>query len=324
MAVLVVMLLGGCGVERVPVVRTLAELEASPVVMVDGEKIHLGIEAERCALGSGVLLYCVPVGGSYGKETSGREWENQLGPVRVELSYPGVPEIRREFDFVVQCFEDVDNPVLFVLGVRPRREGVCTIRISALAGELVAQRTIRVPKREASPWMGFNALALRDADGLLRRYELAGSRGVPQYDGKLPRSKVAVLPRLWPQQTDPELKVSMEHGVIHVWSKPWVYNDLDSWLIRWWINGKPVMHDIPGSKKIATCRDIMGSMRSPKEFAFRLEAVVKTLGAEPGDVVEFQLMYCPDGIDWEGNASMANMISEREGVRLSNKARWSP
>ena len=71
----------------------------------------------------------------------------------------------------------------------------------------------------------------------------------------------------------------------------------------------------------------MESQRDPKEFAFRLEVDAKALGgwgAGPGDVVEFQLMYCPDGIDWESRASMVNMLSEREGSRLSNKVRWSP
>ena len=84
------------------------------------------------------------------------------------------------------------------------------------------------------------------------------------------------------------------------------------------------MHDISGSKWEGRGMDRTGMIREPVEFAFRLEADVKAFGAGAGDVVEFQLMYCPEGIDYwepEGGLSMRAFF---DGVRLSNKVRWSP
>ena len=108
--------------------------------------------------------------------------------------------------------------------------------------------------------------------------------------------------------------------------------ELSNWMVRWWVNGKPVVLDIPGSKLIGgkyviTREMLMSGLKVPTAFGFRLEEVAKVLGAGAGDVVEFQMMYCPEGLERESDedGEMVLMLSEsREGARLSNRVRWSP
>jgi hypothetical protein len=95
----------------------------------------------------------------------------------------------------------------------------------------------------------------------------------------------------------------------------------DYFLVRWWVNGKPVILNPAGDR---AAMDKIGAMRMAEQLRLRWKINWQQLGANSGDRIGVQLMYCPAGVrniqsDIE---AMHSLIEFGQMPVLSNKSEF--
>ena len=321
----------GEGVAELRVVKTWEDLMKQEEVVVEGAAYRLGIEAGGCEAGTGVLVYCAPTIAPGERAYLGSEGE-PLGPLNVRVVRLE-PDTLRGLEERTGTFPAEENrPMFWAAAARVRGAGGYEVQVIDRKSEVVAKRRIEVVKGEGLAWMRFRTVALtKEAEGDL--YELAEEMGFPRWDGTKGREKVGRLPEFMKGEEDAGLEVSAKGGAVTVKSAAWVEGYLpERWLVRWWVNGRAVTRAAEELEKVKELREGRRQEASveehePMEFRFRLAVDGQKLGAGPGDVVEFQLMYCRDGLEGDARLEEMEELLRKEGeearwLRVSKRVRW--
>jgi hypothetical protein len=229
----------------IQVVRTLAELQAQPVIRIGkGSAARLGISADRVPIGSAVVVYCLWEGTSWAQwPKPGFQWMSEcrfLGPLRLcwtdrqthsagRLGMPAHPE------------GNPPSPVLLrtLLPVRkegPQRLGVYIYDRTPL-GEFEATATVHGTRPAAQAWTVL----------LSSRWELDGGgapEALPNLSGlqwtPIAEVKKGALPGIVPAKAG-KLRLQIKADLLTLSADQDLSSRPDRYtLLRFWLNGKPV------------------------------------------------------------------------------------
>jgi hypothetical protein len=105
-----------------------------------------------------------------------------------------------------------------------------------------------------------------------------------------PKEPSAPLPSIAPDEVDPTFKLSIQDDTLRLTSDRFFQTSRPDLriLARWWVNDKPF---VPRDGEAAEFMgDIVGS--PCKELRLKLNLPPAKIGAQPGDRISLQLLYC--------------------------------
>jgi len=310
--------LSGVATRPLPEVKTLADLEASPLVTLPaGDQVHVGVSPADPGLGPWRVVYClvdVDSGkdGAFGDESYGDfdplgpllvrpAWASDCGAAvasRGRLRYDAPQNGRQLFSTLVPL-------------CNPDREYSIDVRLIVLAPGNTQFETPRadVERDTRSPWRPM--LACREPskkdDPPVLAMRTDAVEAVPTLNGDarvLPAVNVSA-PATQPAASlgTPEraIELSLEDGSLHIETGRRTMPDSfrDVFLVRWWSNGKPVTPPI--AKQRNPDEAMMDEQAMTAEDARRhelkvpLKLPVDLRSAKAGDTVAVQVIYSAGG-----------------------------
>lgn len=264
----------------IPVVKTWGDLlRREPIVLRNGVRARLGIEATQCAVGDAVFVYCFTEGYAAARQNiggvahelmqEGVYWGEpmqqgarfrQLGPVYVSVRRNGRATSPQKVAVIIPQpvlgFEAQPYrsrlKLLFALPVVVEQSGRTVITVRNENGELLGETTI-VGKGNAHTWSPLrvdgatfanrsSGVALPNWDGSNPVAVHTRSRG----PAKRPPADDEALPRFSAADST-QLKLSVTHNQAIVENLDFAHSEIvistpqRFWLARWWVNGKPVL-----------------------------------------------------------------------------------
>ena len=139
----------------IPVVKTWGEFaDQPPIDLGNGTKIRLGVEANECAVGGAVALYCLTEGYVPAGSWEGRD---RFGPVRAKIARVGAKSVEA---LAVFCGASHEGPArgrfLFVQEVPMTATHPLRVEIlSEKEKTLLAEATIQPSKQPFHTWTVF-------------------------------------------------------------------------------------------------------------------------------------------------------------------------
>jgi hypothetical protein len=310
---------------RLEVVGSWEELMRVKPVGSGEEEVRLGIEAAECAAHTGVLVYCVPTNVKQ-LGSNGRQPGEILGPVFLQVRRIGAT-IERALDMSnwqgaeLKLGEQAHYAATAAVG----QAGDYDVQVLNAAGEILAHRVIRARATRLA-WMSLEGVELSNEPGA-SVYKVVPGMAVPKINGaeRLRLDTLSML-RLFPKDADAELQVSMAKGVVTVKCPHWVEDNVSwNWMVRWWVNDKPVL--LPYVRREVAATQLAARLiQAPVEFQFRMHVDRELLGAKEGDVISFELLYCNHGFTTseEEGAAEAMRPFDTSPVRLSRRVVYQP
>lgn len=327
----------------IAVVTTRGQLFAQPKIdLGKGVSVRLGMEAKECALGGGVLLYCLTDG--YIPD-SGWEGESRWGPVRMEFGVSESKTLIKETSLVSSQVFDAsyrNKNLLYVAEIPMPSERGRYVRVLGKDRKLIARGTIAVAKKPFHPWFSFNGSsqhdlqeAERDDESWAVGYLTPRFRGwaLPRFDKMRPHilaqgTGKEPLPQLRNPQVDPGFVLTTKPGLkkrpraLLIQSKESFTVARPDWhfLARWWINGKPFR----GTQRIAQFADENGVHMEGKKLRLYIDDGLTGMRPKEGDKIAVQLLYLPQGWQFVLEESLSQMLMAEHGesMHLSNKVEW--
>jgi hypothetical protein len=301
--------------EKINVVHNWDELAQQPAIMLDGDEAHLGLEATEAPARSGILVYC-RMERVTGRTVSWKDEGEGLGPLSMQVVAKSRKLVRMLSQRQVSV-ADSEGPVLFVAAAFLDAPGEYDVEISSEGG-IVARQRVKATAEAPPTWS-----ALRPEAGAASRFTRAEGAVVPHWDGTLARKYPGgpghVLPTYVPEKEDQtfEVEVTGNGLVFPQWPSAWldVPNQL---LVRFWVNGKAA-----APAPVRKFGFVMKSGQLPAATGpvqVEVGVTAQELGADPGDKVEMQVLFSPDGYD---NPSMRLMHVQRQATAEAGYARLS-
>lgn len=318
----------------VPATATWGELRAAPAyALPGGGSVRIGVESASAEADGGVLVYALTV------DWDGSAWEGRaipggaLGPLMLR---PGGGTIQA---LVEESAADPPPAEALYLVLLAAGAPQATIH-SSDGTPLAAVRVETVPAQGPS-WTvlrpGGSVAALAPDDGGSAAHAFLRpaptGRALPARDGLRPVADGAAhadgdpLPR-----ADPRLDERARLSVVAVGAdgvrlsleadEPFIVARADWHLLaRWWVGGRPVVP--PPLKQF---QDMNGIMSLGQRLSIDLALPPGLYGAQPGDEVELQLLWCLDGwtfVDRLGMEQLHHRFSTHlPDFLLSNRVRF--
>ncbi len=139
------------------------------------------------------------------------------------------------------------------------------------------------------------------------------------------------LPTFWPAKESPDLKLTLDKGVVTLVSQIALTPDSEeNFLVRWWVNGKPV--EFPWlAKTLQAARRALDLEKPPVTLRWRIAVTPGQLAAKPGDKIEIQVIYSAGGWEYMPRGDTTQLMqalleqvnSPDPPVLLSNKISWT-
>lgn len=303
----------------IPVVTTWEELQKlPPIVLEDGVKVRLGLEANKFPQWSGGLLYCLTEGHRAFSESD----STSLGPVNVTFTYENDKAGQAEKQKHAPEGTDRKGNYLYVRPLPVDRVGYYDVTVMDRKSNVIAKAQIAGTKDFFHPWMPwlhdsgrrespFEGIALPNVDSIGPLVVIEAGKG--------PKGR---LPTLLAVDEKPKLTIKMagKTMVIGAESEFTTFRPDLHFLARWWVNGKPFM---PKQIDKLWRFEVTGRVTEEKELSLEVEFHPERLGAKPGDKIGLQLMYVGDEWAWCAGASLVPCASlwrkNAENVRVSNR-----
>ncbi len=348
--------------DRLAEVKTWEDLLHQPrLELGEGVTVRLGVEATRCPVGSGVLLYAYTEG--YGADLRSMVLSgNWLGPVLVSVACGGA-SLDAQIDGILISADGVINkqdkrPRLFARVLVVDRPARYRVAVRDEHGKELAAAVVSGTQDPDEPYHTWSPLLLveeatheggRRTSPAKATY-LARGIALPGVDPAwgLRRDRAlgrGPLPKLIPERPDPGLKLTVEAGkrlLLRVTAKgPIITVRPDiHFLTRWWVNGRPV-YPTPGEPlrilkdepvrlfnpqllldSEAQLEVVRAGGRDP-DVVIWLKLFSRLLRAKSGDRVEVQLLYCPSGWVPVRNPPTAERAGDAGFPRLTNRAAFT-
>ncbi len=313
-------------------VRTWGDLIAGePVLLTNGGQAWLGIEATEVVRGAPVLVYCLVEGGDAGAVPD-VDHDDRLGPFRLVVRRPGRAEERRKqaqqllelyagrwrlfarsvvVDEVGRVEVEVHRaPVLAGDGRRcgpesledaPLGDPILATSLLGRAGlhhpflslrrPLTEKATLEraVPGEEPTA-AAYLAVTGHGHDPVIPRWE--GDR--PIFVGDAPRPGWESLPTAIPARPAPGLDARLEGDatILITSERELVLSEArEHWIARYWVDGRAFVPD-PEQVAKEEWGHGGGLFGTARRIRLTLDLDAEALGAEPGDVVTVELLYC--------------------------------
>lgn len=314
-------------------VRTLDDLRRQPpFALNDGVTVRFGIEARTCPVSSGILLYAYTEG--YDDLVPMSSNRDRLGPCWVSVSHGGESFDDHDTHAFIPRWGGMGNkdPKVFCRPIMADRTGEFRIAVRTEDGRQLTGVTIRGVDVPFHPW---SPLLLKE-DAKYERIEgpynfrrteparatnLGVGIGLPEVSGVIGSSATdGPLPRLLPHASDPDLRLSVEPGLVlritQANGKVEAYRPDWHFLVRWWVNGRPYR---PAWSEPIPQLGGSGTIRFANDMTIQWEPDMAACGASPGDEIGVQFLYCPNG--W---TPARNPQSDQHGgnglIRMTNPA----
>ncbi|MEM7231917.1 MAG: hypothetical protein AAF517_07075 [Planctomycetota bacterium] len=315
-----------------PVVRTWAELaRLEPFELPFENSARVGIEATRFPLGSGVLIYCLA---DKFRWTPGAN----LGPLRVVVDHEQAQ---------VKRLEGVDSRLRLPNQCYARtltfpHAGNFDVRLLDESGtevQTIAVEVTNEPFHGWTPWSyptRLQQLSSARSPYFLRIVAMDEAfAAVPRFRGKEPLTKPGEnfetirnrpMPKLFPTEPTAGVEFKQVRPGRLLLKTPF---DIDitmprlNFLTRWWVNGQPFR-----PQSIATLQKAIsfsGRALLGAAIEFDVDFDPSAIGAKPGDTIEVQLLYVPDG--WttpENYGELARLQHERNGTIMTPRLQFQP
>ena len=311
------------------VVHTWGDLQAQKSVALAGDAsvtYRLGIDCSDAKLYGGAVLYCL----AKGDQPAARNRDG-LGPFQVEVeSPPHQPRMqmaqRAQFDNGQPTTPIVQT--LYLKTIPLAQEGDYTITVKKPVGdakdrkfETVAVGTVKVANDAGPIWSPWPLNSADGAVGLLawdddRSYSAIGVAN-PSTGVSIPRMPESVgigdplpdsgapLPRLLPEEPDPNIKLQVSGALLIVTLDRVIQPKCvdEKFLSHWWINGKPFVPklDPPAFSMFYGMRhNGLVPRASATEVGFQVEFHPEILGVKKGDEIGVQMLLCPMSSEYSG------------------------
>jgi hypothetical protein len=317
---------------RIPVVRTWGDLLAqAPIVLEDGPRVRLGIEATRCPQWSGVLLYCL----AENYQPRELRTDDPLGPVGISVVEVGAQPATRDLMSWRQTGlipPRGDSPQLFARTIGIPRAAKHRVEVRSPDGKLLRRVTVRGTRGDFHPWVPLSASRpakqTRTTSGSGGGDAAAGAgTALPCWDGieAYPDSESQegssnpsrLLPSLLPRSSEPEIRIQVRDArFLFVGSTEELLpadplvpsNPNEHFLSRWWVNGRPCAASRsglgrggiagPGTPAANAMAGTKTSTSTSAMLVLVLDFDAKRLGAQKGDTIGLQLLFVEQGWDY--------------------------
>jgi hypothetical protein len=307
-----------------PVVRTWADLLDTQPIEYHGHNFRLGVEADHCAVYGGVLVYCLADGPLPKQHVRTSE---VLGPLGVKLRWPGVTEQTQMMQTMEPKVEGVrlyvrplgigqrGEPEIQILGDDDQVIAACQLKISdePYHAWLPLRHPYRDPKADPkADARGQPAQANAERDAVIVTLVNAVDQvALPHWEGTRPivfdgtargkrirRERGEPLPRLLPEQPDPNLRLSRDGDIFTVESNTDLApaSSYEHFLVRWWVNDKPFIPEerVPMQRMSQAMQQMQRPQKPLLTVRMRLAFDPSKLGAEKGDRIGMQMLHCPE------------------------------
>lgn len=164
--------------------------------------------------------------------------------------------------------------------------------------------------------LGDEDVGERDAAELALWHSMDTARAVlaKRVIDKDPEIRARILELLRP--FEPKLAIRFTGDAILVESK--LGMDIEharkNFLVRWWVNGKPVVSDHAGPGVERSTNEMLSSQAPDTAFKLKLKLNLEKLGAKSGDNIGAQILFCPYG--WEYDMEMVKMLEKMERSQI--------
>lgn len=290
--------------------RTRALVRPEPKVLT----VRLGIESNECPLGSGVLLYALTEGYAVKRQPG----KTQLGPLRIRVTRGGEEVSAHQSERARSALFQVSGKVLHFLPVSFDREGIHRIEVFAPSAEVIASIPIEVTQRGSHPWTRLSIhrqkLYYGGFDTVVPSYRNTAPHTVGE-EGKQLGDKS--LPRFIPPEPASDLQASLQGDRLVLSTSFDMKAGYAAWegallLVRWWVNDKPFVPKLDRTWIGGMAKGVYGI----SQCRLMLSGDPSRIGAEPGDKIAVQFLYCESGWEWPGDHAGSMITTPNEPYRL--------
>lgn len=321
-------LIVGEATAEIPVTATIGELAKTAEIDVESAKIHVGIQANTCDVGEGVLVYVYETAtGKPERDSDNLRFldtpKTMTGSVVVECKSLDT-QVMQVREYARRVREDrmiTKGPALYVCPVHFSAPGKYAIRVFTRDEDVVAATTVTVADGDPSSLFPIQIDQHDDHKDLPFKGLIEPTPAIPKWNSQLPVPVAAdgKLPRMIPEESA-DFKIEAAAGDISIVLNRDTNSDFSSnFLARIWINGKPAE---ASEKSEFAIRRAMKSDYLTAPVKFRVHPDLKQFPIRPTDKVEIQLIYSVHGIQrWEHEFSRKEAVRLDEGphVLTSNK-----
>ena len=311
-------------------VKTAAELEKQPLIEAGGGvNVRLGLEAHSGLSAGGLLFYCQWDGkGKAARMLNGDDNDQLVGPVRLRVERipdPNEPRTLQDKAKRLAQVDRFDSPGIFVAAVKIPRAGKYHVDVYARDDTLLARQEIEGQKEMAPDWRPWQRGVKNAAENpVLESVRIAGTSAIPRWESvPVPpnRNPDDPLPTFWPAAESPDLKLSIDKGLISLFTQVPLIPDTDrNFLVRWWVNGKPVEFLSLDKSRLSGLRAVQEVM-VPATIRWQLDLDPAQLHAQPGDKIEMQVLSCTHGWDY---APRGDVLAKTQFPRMYNGSSTPP
>ena len=214
---------------------------------------------------------------------------------------------------------DGQPPRLFLKVVEVPHVGRLTIEVLALKGEILATSTVHGTDEPFHPW-----IPLDQAMEAMKIGALASGTAFPDLFGVRGKIKPSDgrLPRLFPAEEDPDLKIEKIGSSLRVTSRRGLHLSMRNYLSRWWVSGRAFQ---PGPIPFQLIENREHPHRQ-EAHTFALPFNAQSLGARKGETIRLQILYCPQGWSQQGpRAERIHSVWDDDDVfpRVSNEIEFT-
>ena len=313
---------------QVPVTETWGDLLQRAPLRAGPTWVRLGLEARQAKPGSPVLVYAL-FEGATGPGERGRSGF-QLGPLEV-VPVPEVRARRKELEQAkrLQRFPSDALNVLYAATLRVPEQGLARYEVRA-GQEVVARFSLRASGQPDQPWFVVRrpetaTQALKSSrDTTPEALRVSSARASARWPGhealrwETPQDLIHLLEDL-PRATPTTTKLGVRRdatGVLELSLAAGLGEPAGHLLARVWVRGRPVNL----RQKQPQVQERRGLERKrERRVRVRLALDLRGLGAEEGDRVEVQLLYSPQGVEYEAERCEALRALAQGAPALSQR-----
>lgn len=295
------------------VVTTLEALQKQPAVALDTALVRVGIEANHAPANSGILVYALFDGETPTRKPARLADDKWLGSLRVRINTPdskaeSLMVLEKGVQYHHAPAKGNTTPV-YATAIPVGRRG--PVHVTVLADDrVIATATITVDATDVPPWMPLQLEAGQEGPEVVT---VMPRHVVPQWAGEWPVLVQKQLPTCVPAKPHPDMVLSSENGQLALRATSPIQRDLDHYMVRAWVNGKPWE-----PRMRHTTRELR-----PKQAATHVGPVMIPLpldiksmeGVKSGDQLQLQLLYSAEGWQVPPGAQQKEALPEAKALR---------
>jgi hypothetical protein len=305
--------------QELQVVQTADALAAAPGIPLAQGVAHVGIEADRTEARGTLMVYCRMDSVDEGPARYCGEPLGPLSLVVVQEDHRRLVDLRKEAALAQSA-----HAVLYEKNLHFADPGAYIVEVCMPDGTVVAQKKVRVAAaKEPWGWRTVEPAPVMQVVGVPQQFRVSPVAAIPRGDGAIGRPMpMENLPTAAiPTHPSKAFEVSFADGVVTVNHWPVEFFAPQRQLLaRFYVNGKIAApgKDLTRQAMLHQDQPITG----PAHLGLEINRAM--LGANPGDKVEMELLFCREWVDRVyAPATEAHMLpspnGDGDGWLLSNR-----